>query len=82
MPYFKYDYEKIEKGKNQYADCDFSENYLDDLTYATDVVEDNSDELYQEIVRELLDAEFPSNEFRFIAEIADDFKKYSYENIR
>ena len=62
-------------------DCDFSENYLDDLSYATDVVEDNSDELYQEIVRELLDAEFPSNEFRFIAEIADDFKKYSYENI-
>ena len=60
-------------------DCDFRENYLDDLSYATDVVEDNSDELYQEIVRELLDAEFPSNEFRFIAEIADDFKKYSYE---
>jgi predicted ATPase len=50
---------------------------ISDLTHYTEVIEENSDEFYNDLINNLLSAEFPESDFEFTGLISSDFDKFN-----
>lgn len=50
---------------------------ISDLTDYTHVIEENSDAFYNDLINNLLSAEFPDSDFDFTGLISSDFEKYN-----
>jgi predicted ATPase len=50
---------------------------ISDLTHYTHVIEENSDEFYNDLINNLLSAEFPEGDLDFTGLISSDFEKYN-----